>query len=837
MALVLSLIRRVLHDAPARLVGRRFVFAFAAVAAIAYKFFHIYSHVNAIPPQDLQRWGCSFFFQDTVFLILLRLLIDGRALACVTAYFLALLSIFLSFLSVTFFVATGSELQWRNLALAGDSSSWSLAAQALFAGALVMMGFLVVAAATQTAFYNMASISWRLISLPFTTIINRIREARGRVTTEYMHVPQKDLEDSSLESAVWKEDAGDRVSPTKVATTYKISQALTILVGVSLFLQLTTTIFRPEDASLSFLSSTILLAPIIEVALSSKPTLAALLSTPGSVHEVLANATALADPIELSWLPKGKSLDGFQDWYVGGREHYSAAADPLKVSNLDDPLLPELRGALSDVSIRNIVLIKLESTRKDVFPVKNNGTAYRKLASTHENKTLPRPAHKFLSSLTPTAKFLTGDYEDGFDSKGAKPQRGGINFNNAFTTSTYTLKSLTGTLCGISPLAVDFNQEYYYDIYQPCLPHILDAFNNMSHASAAKREEGGFTSMPWASQFMMSVTSYYDKQDKLMPKLGFANGSVIDWWFLKDTPKYGPVNLTDVNYYGMPEPAIEDYIRNAFKEGKEKNERVFLSHLTSTTHHGFGIPDDEKNYVPLTEDDDWKDLSHYMNAVGYVDGWLQKVLDILDETGVANETLVVLVGDHGLSIAERGTTTPYGNPHVANYHVPLVISHPNLPPITVDDAVQSIQILPTILDMLIETGSLSQSESGAARDLLRNYEGQSLLRPQRKFSSITGQGSWQFTVMNPGGSTIAVRDARRPSWRLIVPIMSNYEWRFTDLDEDPLEEKPILSFDLKSLTKTLGGENGTDTSKWVEEAAVVSLWWSAENYKRWRYSV
>ncbi|KAL6806901.1 hypothetical protein GGI42DRAFT_319668 [Trichoderma sp. SZMC 28013] len=58
---------------------------------------------------------------------------------------------------------------------------------------------------------------------------------------------------------------------------------------------------------------------------------------------------------------------------------------------------------------------------------------------------------------------------------------------------------------------------------------------------------------------------------------------------------------------------------------------------------------------------------------------------------------------------------------------------------------------------------------------IRNYKDQSLLRPLQKFSKTAGQEGWQFTVMNPGGSTIVVRNARQPNWRLTVPVFGNCE--------------------------------------------------------------
>lgn len=68
------------------------------------------------------------------------------------------------------------------------------------------------------------------------------------------------------------------------------------------------------------------------------------------------------------------------------------------------------------------------------------------------------------------------------------------------------------------------------------------------------------------------------------------------------------------------------------------------------------------------------------------------------------------------------------------------MSHPKLPYISIDDPVSSIQILPAIMDLLIGTKSLWLSEARAARNMVRNYESQSLLRPLQKFSKTTGQG-------------------------------------------------------------------------------------------------
>lgn len=860
LAFILFVGRRFLMAASPSLASRRFVFAIAAVALLAAKVVHIYAHIDALPNRDVLLWGLSFFTQDTALLLVLYPLLCGnmrffatapvaRAASKMVGPVIILFTLPLALISISFFVMTGSELQWRNVALAGDEGSWKMMATGLAPAAVVLLGLLATATVLKTACYALADVALDVLQWPAIILsnnVNRMRRARLLQGDSNLGRTKVDIGENSAHKTMEEHSIGDCLDPQPHQSRWGVQH---ITVGILLASQAICTIVRPADSSLVYMSWTLPLMPIVDLTYSS-PTLGGLLALSSSVSGGLDNCTALTSPVEFPWLPKNvPTLAGFEDWYEEGNVHYSASADPLGLSNLDDDLLPALRRVeLAKVPIRHVMLIKLESTRKDVFPIKREGMVIGRFESTFRNKAFPEEAREMLASLTPTARFLTGDHDDGFENYSAlhdargRPRdvssRGGLSANNAFTASTYTFKSLVGTLCGCSALVADFNVEHEHHIYQPCLAHIFDAFNLLNHTSDSNSLENDFTSFQWKSSFMQSVTDRYDKQEHLMPAMGYPKKDQrnIDYWYLKGSPKFGPVDLYDVNYYGMPEVAIKDYIRDAFAVAKEKNQRVFLTHITSTTHHAFGIPEEEQ-YFQLTDDANWDDLSKYVNAVGYVDRWLRDILDTLALEGVADETLLVFAGDHGLSIAERGTLTPYSNPHIANYHVPLVISHPKLPPINIDDAVTSLQILPTILDLLVETGSLSKSATKAARDLARNYEGQSLLRPLRNFSEKTGQGGWQFTVMNPGGSTVAVRDARHPSWRLIVPVFGNYEWRFTDITVDPHEEQPILSFDLDKLKDILETNQEPDAVRWVEEAAIVTRWWVGENHKRWRYEL
>jgi hypothetical protein len=813
-----------------RLFTRQSAFAIACVTILSAKLLHIYAHLNALQLHTILAWGWSFFFQDTIILLSFRLLLDQGFKALCVAFFVAALLLIMGSGSTAFYIITGTELRWKNIKAIHDPSAFKMFSTGIFMLLIVMVVLFFVSMLFQSVCFIVADTCIDVLWVPMRLVRQHFAKWEGKEiasgydeTRAYTLLSQDQSDIFEHELDLEMDRLVQNPSPLPQAPSLMVSLRLLVACGVAL--QVLCTIFRPPDSSLVFLSWTMPLMPIIH--LMAGTTLSTVITLPIALQHV----SALGKPRPFAWLPEKPHL-GFEDWYRN-MPHYDGSRDPLKTSNTNEELLPALQEIeIRNVSIEHVVLIELESTRKDVFPLKKNARIWERLASTYKDGQVPPEVERQVASLTPMARYLTGDLENGFINgddieRNERPFRGGISAQNAHTTATYTLKSLLGTHCGVVPLAADFNREYAEHIYQPCLPHILNAMNDIKCGSQSN--EGA---KKWTSKFMQSTTLGYDHQDMLMPKLGFALENIVGGEFLKEEGhKFAPKNLDDVNYYGMPEVAIEDYLRDAFVTAKANDEHLFLSHLTSTSHHDFSIPKDE-HIVELAGDGNWDMLSRYLNAIGYVDRWLAKVLDILEDEGVADETLVVLVGDHGLSIAEDMSFTPYHNPRIANFHVPLVVSHPALPKINITDPVTSMQILPTILDLLVETGTFSQCESTAARDLLNNYEGQSVLRLQKTTSDEDKHLGWQFAVMNPGGSSVAVRHTNEPNLHLIMPLEASSEWRFTDLSRDPWENEPIVSFDFNTMLSRL--HNGVQQA-WVKEAVQISKWWVAENRKRYRF--
>ncbi|OJJ44554.1 hypothetical protein ASPZODRAFT_2111263 [Penicilliopsis zonata CBS 506.65] len=537
---------------------------------------------------------------------------------------------------------------------------------------------------------------------------------------------------------------------------------------------------------------------------------------------------------------------------------YNALTDPLKVSNLGEDLLEPLQQVLnrSEVSIQHVVILTMESGRKELFPMQSGTPLYDALLESY------RPADRDmaidqLSRMTPVAQMVTGEYA--VDSHGqrnvfndsstvwqdtAEEGMGGINVKGALTGSTLTFKSLLSSHCGVSPLPVDLLEEVNHQIYQPCLPQIFDLFNSFKGETDRMT---GFQAQKWESVFVQAVTDTYDRQHRLNEMMGFRH-VVTKETMRNKKAKYFPPKTEEINYFGYAENETWPYLADIIHGAVEKKNRLFLSHITSSTHHPWHTPEDfpQKQYTGPRGKHNY--MNDYLNTIAYADEWLGRVLLLLDEAGIANETLVVIVGDHGQAFSEDSKMTgTFENPHISNFRVPLVFRHPHLPALTVSANVTSLSIVPTILDLLVESGSLDARDRSVASGLVNEYQGQSLLRPyqtERKNTKHSkGKGKdkddnevslWNFGLINAGGAMISVT-ASNSAYRVILPLSSKFEYSFSNLETDPGEKHPLHDWTADGLLASVASKYGDGAAEWAIDAIRVGGWWAHEQKRIWDY--
>lgn len=193
----------------------------------------------------------------------------------------------------------------------------------------------------------------------------------------------------------------------------------------------------------------------------------------------------------------------------------------------------------------------------------------------------------------------------------------------------------------------------------------------------------------------------------------------------------------------------------------------------------------------------------------------------------------ILIRNSGQAFPEDAPVSgTYENGHISNFRIPLVFRHPLLPALQITANATSMSVVPTILDLLVNSGSLNEMDSSAALDLMNEYEGQSLVRPYQ--ATHNGRQAWNFGIINPGGTMLSVGSAAVP-YRLILPLAEDFEYIFSDLDTDPDELSPLRGWSLEELIGRVQRKHGDKAGKWLVDAEKVGKWWIEEQKRLWNH--
>ncbi len=98
---------------------------------------------------------------------------------------------------------------------------------------------------------------------------------------------------------------------------------------------------------------------------------------------------------------------------------------------------------------------------------------------------------------------------------------------------------------------------------------------------------------------------------------------------------------------------------------------------------------------------DARRLKHgYYASVSYVDAQVGRLLDRLDELGIADNTIVVLWGDHGYKLGEHNGWAKMTN-YLIDTHAPLIIRAPGrIPPnLRLGQLVEFVDVYPTLAEL------------------------------------------------------------------------------------------------------------------------------------------
>jgi len=121
----------------------------------------------------------------------------------------------------------------------------------------------------------------------------------------------------------------------------------------------------------------------------------------------------------------------------------------------------------------------------------------------------------------------------------------------------------------------------------------------------------------------------------------------------------------------------------------------FVAFRTGMTHYPYFPGTDPQHYA------DEPNLDHYLNALRVGDAAFGRIMEHLRDRGLADETLVVVMGDHGEAFGQHGTYVHASGIFEENVHIPFALVNPQLFSGSRSDLLVGLaDIAPTVADLL-----------------------------------------------------------------------------------------------------------------------------------------
>lgn len=170
-------------------------------------------------------------------------------------------------------------------------------------------------------------------------------------------------------------------------------------------------------------------------------------------------------------------------------------------------------------------------------------------------------------------------------------------------------------------------------------------------------------------------------------------------------------------------------------------------------------------------------IAQYDGAVAYMDAAIQSIFTALEARGLAEDTIVVVNGDHGETLYDHDCFFDHHGMYEPTLVVPLIIRYPGRLPAgkRVRGYNQHKDLVPTLLEL-----------AGIAREDIR-FDGQSL-QPMIRGEVASHESEFYITEC----TWMRKHGWRTPQWKLIVALEPDFHFKppveLYNLVEDPTEQ-------------------------------------------------
>ncbi len=405
----------------------------------------------------------------------------------------------------------------------------------------------------------------------------------------------------------------------------------------------------------------------------------------------------------------------------------------------------------------------------------------------------------------------------------------GTLFRDAISQATWTKVSVPSLMLSLYPTSHGIRS--FADRLPDDASTLAEAFRDAGFATLALSSnffvgklthlEQGFEELHEAASLESSVSTSGESSktareqvDRLLPWLDAQRGAAFFAYLHVTDPHspYRPMRPYDTRFV-----SAEDGARH------ERENAVLRKHIAHPLMKAFGMPIaselaaakiDAKAYLDV-------DRAWYDASIRAMDAELARVFERLRELGLAENTLVVFTSDHGEEFLEHGASFHGRSVYGEVTRIPLLVWGAGVPAgRTVEETVQSIDVMPTLLELAsVTTTAPMQGQSLAPLLAEATTAGTPAWTPRPAISEHRldlGGPPW---VDREG---TAINDSE---WKLIEnssPSASVPPFELYDARRDPLDQHDIAAQHPDEVTRLRAA-----LAAWRVEAAKLRLKTSA----------
>lgn len=381
----------------------------------------------------------------------------------------------------------------------------------------------------------------------------------------------------------------------------------------------------------------------------------------------------------------------------------------------------------------------------------------------------------------------------------------GVSFSNVFTVLPNSEPTFASILTGMYPHSHEVRMLFNNKLKQntPTIQQILKshgyatAYTKSGNAPKDGTQVGFDYCDPLASKIKNKIKRIASKCIRPNYHFGMAEQQVdisINWIRKNINKKFFLFMHTNDLHWPYPIPAPYDHIFDPNYKG---------SHDFATLSEGkISRGDLIFGHKKLPEEEIKHAIAHYDGGIRFIDEHIGRLLNFLDDNKLSEDTLLILAADHGESFGEHNYYFQHGE-HLYNQalKIPLIIRNPKKIPKNkkIDGLAQSVDIMPTILEMLgitlidnIDGVSLMPLIEGkkievrkfAFAESVENY-----FRGNKRVFFEGVKGKWRAMIAG--------------KWKIIyIPHPENDIFELYDIENDP-EEASNLIEDEKGIAEEM----------------------------------